>query len=80
MHRGRPSLLAILHRPPLSCRASPSQEGRLAVISDFANFECRKRGGTTKLPISPLEGEMPGRAEGGAVPPREREVSPGTNT
>ncbi|TKA98756.1 MAG: hypothetical protein E5W67_00070, partial [Mesorhizobium sp.] len=23
----------------------------------------------TKLPISPLEGEMPGRAEGGAVPP-----------
>ncbi|CCV14616.1 conserved hypothetical protein [Mesorhizobium sp. STM 4661] len=63
-------------RPPLSCRTSPPQGGRLAVTSDFANLECRKRGGTTKLPISLLEGEMPGRAEGGAVPPRERKVSP----
>ncbi|RUX29488.1 propionyl-coenzyme A carboxylase alpha polypeptide [Mesorhizobium sp. M7A.F.Ca.US.011.01.1.1] len=58
---------------------SPSS-GEIAVTSDFANLGCKKRGGTTNLPISPLEGEMPGRAEGGAVPPRERKVSPGTNT
>ncbi|RWC46734.1 MAG: lytic murein transglycosylase [Mesorhizobium sp.] len=29
-----------------------------------------------KLLISPLEGEMPGRAEGGAVPPSFRITSP----
>ncbi|RWQ39199.1 MAG: hypothetical protein EOS82_32440, partial [Mesorhizobium sp.] len=31
------------------------------------------RGGTAKLPISPLVGEMPGRAEGG-VKDRQRSV------
>ncbi|RWP41687.1 MAG: hypothetical protein EOR05_30935 [Mesorhizobium sp.] len=63
------SLRGALRRPPLSCRTSPPQGGRSAVIAAFANFARRRRSGASKLPISPLEGEMPGRAEGGAVPP-----------
>ncbi|TPN46488.1 hypothetical protein FJ976_15395 [Mesorhizobium sp. B1-1-9] len=49
----------------MSCRTSPPQGGRLDVVTAFANFQRCKRSGGTKLPISPLEGEMPGRAEGG---------------
>ncbi|RWM76059.1 MAG: hypothetical protein EOR81_25090 [Mesorhizobium sp.] len=45
-------------RPPLSCRTSPPQGGRLAVTTAFANRHCRK------LPISPQVGEMSGRTEG----------------
>ncbi|TPL13658.1 hypothetical protein FJ952_22460 [Mesorhizobium sp. B2-4-10] len=52
---------------PLSCRTSPPQGGRLAVIFGFANPQRRKIRGTDKLPISPLEGEMSGRTEGGLV-------------
>ena len=33
-------------------------------------------GGAHKLPISPLVGEMPGKAEGGAVPPASRSFAP----
>ncbi|QKC75030.1 hypothetical protein EB233_05285 [Mesorhizobium erdmanii] len=54
-------------RPPLSCRTSPPQGGRLDVTPAFANFQRRRRGRTAKLPISPLVGEMPGRAEVGAT-------------
>src|SRR2546421_343982 len=52
-------------RPPLACRPSPPQGGRLAAFSLrlFCNVEeWRNRG---RQPISPLEGEMPGKAEGG---------------
>ncbi|TPI27799.1 hypothetical protein FJW08_22815 [Mesorhizobium sp. B3-2-1] len=52
--------------PPLACRPSPPQGGRLDVAWAFANYQRRNRLGTSNLPISPLEGEMPGRAEGGA--------------
>ncbi|TPM44686.1 hypothetical protein FJ964_18240 [Mesorhizobium sp. B2-3-2] len=55
-------------RPPLSCRTSPPQGGRSDVASAFASLHPLKKGEATKLPISPLEGEMPGRAEGGAAP------------
>ncbi|TPK36471.1 propionyl-coenzyme A carboxylase alpha polypeptide [Mesorhizobium sp. B2-5-4] len=51
--------------PPLACRPSPPQ-GKLDVAWAFANCQRRNGLGTSKLPISPLEGEMPGRAEGGA--------------
>ncbi len=55
--------------PPLPCRASPPQGGRSI---------CRPRSfhwqGAIRLSISPLEGEMPGRAEGG-VSCSERSVS-----
>ncbi|RVA43554.1 lytic murein transglycosylase [Mesorhizobium sp. M7A.F.Ca.US.001.01.1.1] len=39
-------------------------QGEIECTSGFANRQCWKKGETTKLPISPLEGEMPGRAEG----------------
>src|SRR5690606_13346530 len=54
--------------PPLACRPSPPQGGRLGGREDFdqpsniagdAIHRC--------LLISPLEGEMPGRPEGGAT-------------
>ncbi|AZO36226.1 hypothetical protein EJ072_18730 [Mesorhizobium sp. M2A.F.Ca.ET.046.03.2.1] len=60
-------------RPPsLSCRTSPPQGGdwlsrRLSPISDVAGSS-----GASTLPISPLEGEMAGRTEGGA---KERGVA-----
>ncbi|TGT90346.1 hypothetical protein EN804_10200 [Mesorhizobium sp. M8A.F.Ca.ET.161.01.1.1] len=51
-------------RPPLPCRASPPRGGRLAAFASRAAVgRCRKRPGH---PISPLEGEMAGRPEGGA--------------
>ncbi|AZO66113.1 hypothetical protein EOC93_14300 [Mesorhizobium sp. M6A.T.Ce.TU.002.03.1.1] len=55
--------------PPLACRPSPPQGGRLAAFMPrpFCNAgEWRNR---IRQPISPLEGEMAGRPEGGAVPP-----------
>ncbi|RWK43007.1 MAG: hypothetical protein EOR46_08045 [Mesorhizobium sp.] len=55
-------------RPPLSCRTSPPQGGRLDVATAFANFQRLRKGRAMKPPISPQVGEMPGRAEGGAVP------------
>ncbi|RUZ81512.1 hypothetical protein EN943_00155 [Mesorhizobium sp. M7A.F.Ca.US.006.01.1.1] len=54
-------------RPPLSCRTSPPQGGRLDFTLAFANRQRLKESRTAKLPISPLEGEMPGRAEGGVL-------------
>ncbi|RNJ44276.1 hypothetical protein B5V01_29840 [Mesorhizobium erdmanii] len=52
----------------MPCRASPPQGGRSAVTSAFANFQhCELReAARSKLPISPLVGEMSGRTEGGA--------------
>jgi cobaltochelatase CobN len=57
--------------PPLSCRTSPPQGGRSAVIIAFANRKCCKMKPALKLPISPLAGEMSGpstklRTKGGA--------------
>jgi hypothetical protein len=51
--------------PPLSCRTSPPQGGRLAVVAGFANFRRYRTSGAEKLLISPLAGEMSGRTEGG---------------
>ncbi|TIN24690.1 MAG: hypothetical protein E5Y19_21155, partial [Mesorhizobium sp.] len=59
------SFRGALRRPPLSCRTSPPQGGRSAVITAFENFYRRRKSGASKLPISPLEGEMAGRPEGG---------------
>ncbi|TPL01729.1 propionyl-coenzyme A carboxylase alpha polypeptide [Mesorhizobium sp. B2-4-14] len=50
----------------MACRPSPPQGGRSTVASAFANHQCQNGREASKLPISPLEGEMPGRAEGGA--------------
>ena len=53
-------------RPPLSCRTSPPQGGRLAKaqLSPIAN--AAREALSAEPPISPLEGEMSGRTEGGA--------------
>ncbi|TIL52529.1 MAG: hypothetical protein E5Y83_12725 [Mesorhizobium sp.] len=59
-----------LRRPPLSCRTSSPQGGRLAVTRGgdlFCNAENWRN--PTRNPISPQVGEMSGRTEGGAVPP-----------
>ncbi|TPM46829.1 hypothetical protein FJ964_13080 [Mesorhizobium sp. B2-3-2] len=54
-------------RPPLSCRASPPRGVGLDVTSAFANLQRKRMAPSAMLPISPHVGEMPGRAEGGAV-------------
>ena len=68
-------MMSVPRRPPLSCRTSPPQGGRSAVISAFANLQRWRARSAGKLPISPLVGEMPGRTEGGA-----RELPSATRT
>ncbi|TPI80065.1 hypothetical protein FJ423_13570 [Mesorhizobium sp. B2-8-9] len=59
----------------MPCRASPPRGGRSDVASAFAILprslisHAAERAPPEKLPISPQEGEMSGRTEGGAVPP-----------
>ncbi|TIS47491.1 MAG: hypothetical protein E5W96_22415 [Mesorhizobium sp.] len=60
----------------MACRPSPPHGGRSDVTPAFANFQRCKASGAPKLPISPLEGEMAGRPEGGAVPPALPNRSP----
>ncbi|RWK56052.1 MAG: hypothetical protein E5X43_19655 [Mesorhizobium sp.] len=50
-------------RPPLSCRTSPPQGGRSALLH-FRPLKVLRLSTTMELPISPLEGEMSGRTEG----------------
>ena len=52
--------------PPLSCRTSPPQGGRLTVIVGLGNLQRCRIGEAHGLLISPLAGEMSGRTEGGA--------------
>ncbi|RVB63242.1 hypothetical protein EN906_25395, partial [Mesorhizobium sp. M7A.F.Ca.CA.004.06.1.1] len=51
--------------PPSGLPASPPQVGRLDSVTAFANLQRCKNARSAKLPISPLEGEMSGRTEGG---------------
>jgi hypothetical protein len=63
--------------PPLPCRASPPQGGRLAGGTTFAtNRDVESRASGRHKSISPLEGEMPGRAEGGGRNLNTREAHP----
>ncbi|RWL38392.1 MAG: hypothetical protein EOR60_32350, partial [Mesorhizobium sp.] len=52
-----------LEHPPLACRPSPPQGGRSSArpLSPIANVARLAR--RSKLPISPLAGEMSGRTE-----------------
>lgn len=52
--------------PPLPGRASPPQGGRSASGENLARPAPSEKGETMHHPISPLEGEMSGRTEGGA--------------
>ncbi|NKM86770.1 hypothetical protein GFL54_21175 [Rhizobium laguerreae] len=71
-----------LRYPPLSCRTSPPQGGRLAGGYDFpkqlghcdSDTADRKRW-SNLLPISPLVGEMSGRTEGG-IPSATSDILP----
>ena len=65
----RPSELGALRRPPLSCRTSPPQGGRLAASASAPSLQSSAtwRKADAARPISPLEGEMSGRTEGGNV-------------
>ncbi|TIN28119.1 MAG: hypothetical protein E5Y31_11770 [Mesorhizobium sp.] len=56
----------ITKRPPLACRPSPPQGGRLAAATLSPIVDVAGGAVTHELPISPLEGEMAGRPEGGA--------------
>ncbi|TIM13913.1 MAG: hypothetical protein E5Y32_23815 [Mesorhizobium sp.] len=56
-----------LEHPPLACRTSPPQGGRLCPWRLSPIFTFAGVGGQSKLPISPLEGEMAGRPEGGGT-------------
>ncbi|PWJ94732.1 hypothetical protein C8D77_1011418 [Mesorhizobium loti] len=58
--------MVALGHPPLACRPSPPQGGRLRAQSLSPISYFARRGEAPKLPISPLAGEMSGRTEGGA--------------
>jgi len=76
--------------PPLSCRTSPPQGGRVgtrqrAALGKHANCESTRvsahmffRTRTAERqphPLSPLVGEMPGRAEGGELAPTSGKIA-----
>ncbi|RWC37398.1 MAG: propionyl-coenzyme A carboxylase alpha polypeptide [Mesorhizobium sp.] len=52
--------------PPSGLPAISPSRGEIGCGIAFADLQNLKVGGTLKLPISPLEGEMAGRPEGGA--------------
>ncbi len=54
--------------PPLSCRTSPHQGGRSASGTIAASFSSSRWARPCRRSISPLEGEMSGRTEGGKAP------------
>ncbi|TIQ38736.1 MAG: hypothetical protein E5X48_02395 [Mesorhizobium sp.] len=54
----------VQERPPLACRPSPPQGGRLAAATLSPIIDIAGRETVPKLRISPLEGEMAGRPEG----------------
>jgi NADPH:quinone reductase-like Zn-dependent oxidoreductase len=57
-------------RPPLSCRTSPPQGGRSAGAMSHPSSTAQVEQGSHHLPISPPEGEMSGRTEGGEPNPQ----------
>jgi hypothetical protein len=69
-------MMSLRSYPPLSCRTSPPQGGRLAGRATFIQkliLDTRDRAAEVEQPgcresISPLEGEMSGRTEGGDAP------------
>ncbi|RWC39901.1 MAG: hypothetical protein EOS55_28545 [Mesorhizobium sp.] len=55
-------------RPPLACRPSPPQGGRLDLTTAFANLYRQRESAEAETANLPPEGEMSGRTEGGAGP------------
>ncbi len=58
----------LAQHPPLPCQASPPQGGRSFVAMPAPFLYPWRLAKTFQPPISPLEGEMSGRTEGGAAP------------
>ncbi|TIO47639.1 MAG: hypothetical protein E5X80_30985 [Mesorhizobium sp.] len=52
----------------MPCRVSPPQGGRLAASAPRLSFQRWKLAKAAERIISPLEGEIAGRPEGGAAP------------
>ncbi|RWC30622.1 MAG: hypothetical protein EOS27_13035 [Mesorhizobium sp.] len=57
-------MFSVSERPPLACRPSPPRGGRLAAATPSLIIDVTGRTAASKLPVSPLEGEMAGRPEG----------------
>ncbi|RWD97913.1 MAG: propionyl-coenzyme A carboxylase alpha polypeptide, partial [Mesorhizobium sp.] len=51
--------------PPSGLPAISPSRGEIRYSPAFANLQRCRKAPATKLPISPLEGEMSGRTEGG---------------
>ncbi|QKD01174.1 propionyl-coenzyme A carboxylase alpha polypeptide [Mesorhizobium loti R88b] len=51
--------------PPSGLPAISPSRGEIGCGVACANLQCLRMSATPRLLISPLEGEMPGRAEGG---------------
>ncbi|RWO42355.1 MAG: hypothetical protein EOS12_20570 [Mesorhizobium sp.] len=65
-------------RPPLACRPSPPQGGRSAALSPLLVLPLLRIAKAAECAISPLEGEMSGRTEGGGL--GLRQIFPSINT
>jgi cobaltochelatase CobN len=63
-------------RPPLSCRTSPPQGARSFASSHSPNLDPAEHDPSTKLLVSPLEGEMSGRTEGGVAERADNQAAP----
>src|SRR5687767_2860191 len=68
-------VLSLKKHPPLPCRASPPQVGRMASGARLARLKPRMPRARQSIEavsvlhlLSLLVGEMPGRAEGGGLP------------
>ncbi|RWL82225.1 MAG: lytic murein transglycosylase [Mesorhizobium sp.] len=64
-------MVAILHTPLWPAGHLPRKGGDQLSPSLSPIAKVVGEAGAPMLPISPLAGEMPGRAEGGAVPPAQ---------
>ncbi|TJW91963.1 MAG: hypothetical protein E5X43_16530, partial [Mesorhizobium sp.] len=62
--------------PPLACRPSPPQGGRLSARLLSPIIIVARVRVASELPISPLAGEMAGRPEGGVLSLRDKQVLP----
>ncbi|TPN43884.1 propionyl-coenzyme A carboxylase alpha polypeptide [Mesorhizobium sp. B1-1-9] len=53
--------------PPSALPGISPSRGEIGCGIAFVNLQCLRASGTSELLISPLEGEMAGRPEGGAT-------------
>ena len=66
----------ITNRPPLACRPSPPQGGRLAEAAVSPTIDTSESAASRERMISPPVGEMAGRPEGGVVERQRAGLAP----